>query len=276
MRAKVDALSATFGGYARYTNEALAALQGRGMDPREGLWRKTDGGALPRPVWQSPPSSRARRNDPRHRPGGVVERPAPPAARYSNSRTRPGSSAAEDEARRLKHERIGTGHVLLGLIHQRESSAARVLESLDITLEGARAQVVWLLGVGQTSSSDQKGFTLRAKMVLELALREALSLGDDEVATHHILLAIWRENKGVGASILLRLGVDDEQIPEQITRVLSGRRGTSVRASGARHSARALRRRSAAAAYGAGRSSSAPERLRVRGSNRVARRLGPG
>ena len=130
-------------------------------------------------------------------------------------------SLAEDEARILKHEHTGTGHLLLGLLRQRESSAARVLESLDITLEGARAQVVRILGSGEETGSGQKGFTPRAKIVLELAPREARSLGDEEVATHHILLALWRENAGVGAGILLRLGVDDEQIPEEITRMLS-------------------------------------------------------
>ncbi len=115
---------------------------------------------------------------------------------------------AEDDARILKHEYTGTGHLLLGLLRRGNSSAARVLESLGISLEGARAQLVSILGVGEESSFDQKGLTPRAKLVLELALREAHRVGDEEVATHHILLALWRENAGVGAGILLGLGAD--------------------------------------------------------------------
>lgn len=146
--------------------------------------------------------------------GGVFERFSEPA--------RQAVALAGDEASTLNHEHIGTGHVLLGLLRQRKSTAARVLESLGITLEDARAQVVAILGVGQESSSGQKGFSPRASMVLELAVREALSLGDGGVATHHILLALWRDNEGVGASVLLRLQVDDERVPEEITRMLAG------------------------------------------------------
>ena len=129
---------------------------------------------------------------------------------------------AEAEASTLRHEYTGTGHLVLGLLRQRDSSAARVLESLGISLEGARAQLVRILGAGEEGSFDQKALTPRAKLVLELALREAHLLGNEEVATHHILLALWRGNEGVGASILLRLDVDDEQVPEEITRMLSG------------------------------------------------------
>ena len=116
-------------------------------------------------------------------------------------------TSAEDEASTLKHEYTGTGHLVLGLLRQRDSSAARVLESLSISIEGARAQLVRILGVEEESSLDERGFTTRAKLVLELAPREAYLLGNEEVATHHILLALWRENAGVGASILLHLDV---------------------------------------------------------------------
>ncbi len=135
----------------------------------------------------------------------------------------------EDEASTFKHEYTGTGHVVLGLLRRRDSSAAHVLESLGISLEGARAQLVSILGVGEESSFDQKGLTPRAKLALELALREAHLRGDEEVATHHILLALWRENAGVGTGILLRLDVDDEQIPEEITRMLAGEKESERR-----------------------------------------------
>src|SRR5207245_1311611 len=110
---------------------------------------------------------------------------------------------AQEEARTLKHNYIGTEHILLGLLREEEGLAARVLESLDITVERVRAQVVRIVGSGEEVTSGQIPFTPRAKKVLELALREALSLGHNYIGTEHILLGLVRENEGVAARILL-------------------------------------------------------------------------
>src|SRR5438270_10834218 len=108
---------------------------------------------------------------------------------------------AQEEARTLKHNYIGTEHILLGLLREEEGLAARVLESLDITVERVRAQVVRIVGSGEEVTSGQIPFTPRAKKVLELALREALSLGHNYIGTEHILLGLVRENEGVAARI---------------------------------------------------------------------------
>src|SRR5262249_25624389 len=110
---------------------------------------------------------------------------------------------AQEEARTLKHNYIGTEHILLGLLREEEGLAARVLESLDITVERVRAQVVRIVGSGEEVTSGQIPFTPRAKKVLELALREALSLGHNYIGTEHILLGLVRENEGVAPRILL-------------------------------------------------------------------------
>src|ERR687898_951873 len=102
---------------------------------------------------------------------------------------------AQEEARTLKHNYIGTEHILLGLLREEEGLAARVLESLDITVERVRAQVVRIVGSGEEVTSGQIPFTPRAKKVLELALREALSLGHNYIGTEHILLGLVRENE---------------------------------------------------------------------------------
>src|SRR5712692_7385061 len=102
---------------------------------------------------------------------------------------------AQEEARTLKHNYIGTEHILLGLLREEEGLAARVLESLDITVERVRAQVVRIVGSGEEVTSGQIPFTPRAKKVLELALREALSLGHNSAGTEHILLGLVRENE---------------------------------------------------------------------------------
>ena len=101
---------------------------------------------------------------------------------------------AQDEARALKHNYIGTEHILLGLLREEEGLAARVLESLDITVEEVRAQVARIVGQGDEVTTGQIPFTPRAKKVLELALREALSLGHNYIGTEHILLGLVREN----------------------------------------------------------------------------------
>src|SRR6478752_1172913 len=129
---------------------------------------------------------------------------------------------AQDEARTLKHNYIGTEHILLGLLREEEGLAARVLESLDITVERVRAQVVRIVGSGEEVTSGQIPFTPRAKKVLELALREALSLGHNYIGTEHILLGLVRENEGVAARILLDFDADAEKIRNEIIRMLSG------------------------------------------------------
>src|SRR6187431_2398369 len=129
---------------------------------------------------------------------------------------------AQEEARTLKHNYIGTEHILLGLLREEEGLAARVLESLDITVERVRSQVVRIVGSGEEVTSGQIPFTPRAKKVLELALREALSLGHNYIGTEHILLGLVRENEGVAARILLDFDADAEKIRNEIIRMLSG------------------------------------------------------
>ena len=122
----------------------------------------------------------------------------------------------------MKHNYIGTEHILLGLLREEEGLAARVLESLDITVEEVRAQVARIVGQGDEVTTGQIPFTPRAKKVLELALREALSLGHNYIGTEHILLGLVRENEGVAARILLDFDADAEKIRNEIIRMLSG------------------------------------------------------
>src|ERR687893_120613 len=140
---------------------------------------------------------------------------------------------AQEEARTLKHNYIGTEHILLGLLREEEGLAARVLESLDITVERVRAQVVRIVGSGEEVTSGQIPFTPRAKKVLELALREALSLGHNYIGTEHILLGLVRENEGVAARILLDFDADSEKIRNEVIRMLSGPGGRQGRAGAA-------------------------------------------
>jgi ATP-dependent Clp protease ATP-binding subunit ClpA len=160
---------------------------------------------------------------------GVGSRSAPEAgadavttfARFTE-RARQVVVLAQDEARALKHNYIGTEHILLGLLREEEGLAARVLESLDITVEEVRAQVARIVGQGDEVTTGQIPFTPRAKKVLELALREALSLGHNYIGTEHILLGLVRENEGVAARILLDFDADAEKIRNEIIRMLSG------------------------------------------------------
>ncbi len=140
---------------------------------------------------------------------------------------------AQEEARTLKHNYIGTEHILLGLLREEEGLAARVLESLDITVERVRAQVVRIVGSGEEVTSGQIPFTPRAKKVLELALREALSLGHNYIGTEHILLGLVRENEGVAARILLDFDADSEKIRNEVIRMLSGPGGRRQSGAGA-------------------------------------------
>jgi ATP-dependent Clp protease ATP-binding subunit ClpC len=134
---------------------------------------------------------------------------------------------AQDEARALKHNYIGTEHILLGLLRKEEGLAAWVLESLDIKVEEVRAQVAQIVGQGDEVTTGQIPFTPRAKKVLELAQREALSLGHNYIGTEHILLALVREGEGVAVRILLDLGADAEKIRDEVIRMVAepGRRG---------------------------------------------------
>ena len=129
---------------------------------------------------------------------------------------------AQDEARLLKHNYIGTEHLLLGLLREEEGVAARVLESLEITIEEVRAQVAHIIGQGDEVTAGQIPFTPRAKKVLELSMREALSLGHDHIGTEALLLGIVRENQGVASRILLEFGIDAETVRNRVIEMLSG------------------------------------------------------
>ena len=129
---------------------------------------------------------------------------------------------AQDEARALKHNYIGTEHLLLGLLREEEGLAARVLESLDITVEETRAQVARIVGEGDEVTTGQIPFTPRAKKVLEVSLREALSPGHNYIGTEHVLLGLVQVDGGVAARILLDFDVDPEKVRREIIRMLSG------------------------------------------------------
>jgi hypothetical protein len=141
---------------------------------------------------------------------------------------------AQEEARLLNHNYIGTEHLLLGLLAERESVAARVLHSLDVDLADARAQVREIIGDGVTAPSGHIPFTPRAKKVLELALREALQLDHNYIGTEHILLGLVREGQGVAARVLGNLGADLGRVRHVVIEVLSdlGREPTTVPAGG--------------------------------------------
>ncbi len=129
---------------------------------------------------------------------------------------------AQEEARSLKHNYIGTEHLLLGLLREDEGVAARVFEKLDISVEEVRAAVVRIVGSGEEIPQGQIPFTPRAKKVLELALREALSLGHNYIGTEHILLGLIREEEGVATRILLDLDADPEKVRAEVMHLLSG------------------------------------------------------
>jgi ATP-dependent Clp protease ATP-binding subunit ClpA len=129
---------------------------------------------------------------------------------------------AQEEARMLNHNYIGTEHILLGLIHEGEGVAARALESLGISLEAVRQQVEEIIGQGQQAPSGHIPFTPRAKKVLELSLREALQLGHNYIGTEHILLGLIREGDGVAAQVLVRLGADLNRVRQQVIQLLHG------------------------------------------------------
>jgi ATP-dependent Clp protease ATP-binding subunit ClpA len=127
---------------------------------------------------------------------------------------------AQEEARALKHNYIGTEHILLGLLREQEGLAAGVLASLDITIERVRWAVTRMVGPGEEVTSGQIPFTPRAKKVLELSLREALSLSHNYIGTEHILLGLVRENEGVAARILLEYDADAQRIRSRVLGML--------------------------------------------------------
>jgi len=129
---------------------------------------------------------------------------------------------AQDEARRLDHNYIGTEHILLGLIHEGEGVAAKALQSLGISLDAVRQQVEEIIGRGQQTPSGHIPFTPRAKKVLELSLRESLQLGHTYIGTEHILLGLIREGDGVAAQVLVRLGADLNRVRQQVIELLHG------------------------------------------------------
>nr|WP_274636053.1 ATP-dependent Clp protease ATP-binding subunit [Microbacterium bovistercoris] len=143
---------------------------------------------------------------------------------------------AQEEAKMLNHNYIGTEHILLGLIHEGEGVAAKALESLGISLDAVREQVQDIIGQGQQQPTGHIPFTPRAKKVLELSLREALQLGHNYIGTEHILLGLIREGEGVAAQVLVKLGADLNKVRQQVIQLLSGYQGKEPAAvSGAAH-----------------------------------------
>ena len=139
---------------------------------------------------------------------------------------------AQEEARLLNHNFIGTEHILLGLIHEGEGVAAKALESLGISLEAVREKVEELIGPASGPSAGSPPFTPRAKKVLELSLREALQLGHNYIGTEHMLLGLVREGEGVAAQVLTSLGADLSRVRQQVIQILSGYQGRETAGAG--------------------------------------------
>ncbi len=137
---------------------------------------------------------------------------------------------AQDEARSLRHNYIGTEHLLLGLLREEEGLASRVLTTFGVAVEDVRADVARIIGLGDEIATGQIPFTPRAKKVLELALREAQSLRHGYIGTEHILLGLVREGEGVAMQVLLEFDADAETIRNEVIRMLSGP-GRSLEAS---------------------------------------------
>src|ERR1039457_7093444 len=139
---------------------------------------------------------------------------------------------AQDEARRLDHNYIGTEHILLGLVQEGEGVAAKALEALGIGLAAVRQQVEEVVGRGKEAPGGHIPFTPRAKKVLERSLREALQLGHDYIGTEHILLGLIREGEGVAARVLVKLGADLNRVRQQVIQLLHGYQGKEPAAAG--------------------------------------------
>jgi ATP-dependent Clp protease ATP-binding subunit ClpA len=127
---------------------------------------------------------------------------------------------AQEEARMLNHNYIGTEHILLGLIHEGEGVAAKALEALGVSLTEVRTLVEEIIGQGQAAPTGHIPFTPRAKKVLELSLRESLQLGHNYIGTEHILLGLVREGEGVAAQVLVKLGANLDRVRQQVLGVL--------------------------------------------------------
>jgi len=132
---------------------------------------------------------------------------------------------AQEEARMLNHNYIGTEHILLGLIHEGEGVASKALEQLGVSLDAVREQVQEIIGQGQQAPTGHIPFTPRAKKVLELSLREALQLGHNYIGTEHILLGLIREGEGVAAQVLVKLGADLARVRQTVIQLISGYQG---------------------------------------------------
>src|SRR5256714_651377 len=139
---------------------------------------------------------------------------------------------AQEEARLLNHNFIGTEHILLGLIHEGEGVAAKALESLGVSLEAVREKAEETIGPPGSSTTGSPPFTPRAKKVLELSLREALQLGHNYIGTEHMLLGLVREGEGVAAQVLVSLGADLSRVRQQVIQLLSGYAGKEGAAAG--------------------------------------------
>jgi len=146
---------------------------------------------------------------------------------------------AQEEARMLEHNYIGTEHLLLALIHEGEGVAATALRALDVDLDTLRREVEALVGRGQQPASGHIPFTPRAKKVLELALRESVQLGHDFIGTEHLLLGLVREGEGPAAQVLAQRGIELDAIRQQVIRLLHGHQG----GRGGRRGRRAARAR---------------------------------
>jgi hypothetical protein len=146
---------------------------------------------------------------------------------------------AQEEARMLNHNYIGTEHILLGLIRESDGLAARALESLEISLGAVRQQVEEIIGRGQEAPTGPVPFTPRAKKVLALSLRESLQLGHNYIGTEHILLGLIREGDGVAAQVLVRLGADLNRVRQQVIQLLHGYSVQDVESAGSRLGGRA-------------------------------------
>jgi ATP-dependent Clp protease ATP-binding subunit ClpA len=138
-------------------------------------------------------------------------------------RARRAVALAQEEARRLDHNYIGTEHILLGLVREGEGVAAKALEALGISLDAVRQQVEEIIGQGQQAAFSQIPFTPRAKKVLELSLRESRMLGHEYIGTEHILLGLIREGDGVAAQVLVNLGAELNRVRQQVIQLVSGR-----------------------------------------------------
>jgi ATP-dependent Clp protease ATP-binding subunit ClpC len=134
---------------------------------------------------------------------------------------------AQEEARGLHHNYIGTEHILLGLLRDSEGAAATALEAADVTLEGARREVETIIGRGKQEPSGHIPFTPRAKKVLELSLREAVQLGDNNIGTGHVLLGLIREGDGVAVQMMINLGADPSSIRQRVHQELRDSPGDS-------------------------------------------------